>query len=288
MRHCTKTDFGYGGGTAMKIKYIILGLVLFSLTYPRNAVALSEKENKFGFYTDRMFVLNRTIVFNDALNKKINTIGNKVAEALGVQDIKYTFRVVNDPVINAYSAAGGFIYINTGLLDVLESEDELAAVMAHEIVHTSKNHQIDFVYAAHRRAVAGQVAGIVIGTALGIGLGKTVPQSTPTYGYPSYDLTRQMMDLGFKFGEAMGNAMTASMIEGYGKDLELEADALAVQYTEKAGYDPNALVSFFKRLKSIRDRLSIKKDNYTSSLINADPGLEERIKNAEELITKTK
>lgn len=279
----------------MKKRYIILWLILFSLTRPEISIALSEKEGKFGFYTDKTIVSNRTIVLDYALNKRINEIGHKVAKSFGMQDIKYTFRVINDPIINAYSAAGGFIYINTGLLDVLESEDELASVMAHEIVHTSKNHQIDFVYAAHRRAVAGQVAGIVIGAAIGAALGSAMPQPTSTpgsaYGYPSYDysfLTKQMVDLGFQVGEAMGNAMAASMIEGYGKDLELEADALAVQYTKKAGYNPNALVSVFKRLKSIRDRLSISKDSYISSLINAEPGLEERIKNVEDLVTKTK
>ena len=70
------------------------------------------------------------------------------------------------------------------------------------------------------------------------------------------------------------------MIKGYGKKQELEADALAIQYTKRANYDPNALVDVFKRLASIRNSLKINEQNYISSLINAEPGLEERIKQA--------
>ena len=83
---------------------------------------------------------------------------------------------------------------------------------------------------------------------------------------------------------ALGGAMAVCMIKGYGRAQELEADALAVQYTRETGYDPHALVRVFKRLASIRDSLQLNEDNYISSLINAQPGLEERIKQTEKLI----
>ena len=59
-------------------------------------------------------------------------MGNKIKSVSDSHDIQYTFRLLNDPAINALSGPGGFIYINTGLLNVDETDDELAAVMAHE------------------------------------------------------------------------------------------------------------------------------------------------------------
>jgi len=78
--------------------------------------------------------------------------------------------------------------------------------------------------------------------------------------------------------------MSTYMIKGYGKKQELEADSLAIGYIRKAGYDPKAMVSVFKKLISARDKLGIKQD-YTSGLINAEPGLEERLKQAEKNIS---
>lgn len=273
----------------MGMKWIILGSVLILLVFPKIGFTADNKEIKFGFYADRKVLSARTIVFNDALNKRINEIGNRVVKVSDRPDIKYTFRVVNDSTINAYAAAGGFVYINTGLLDVLESEDELAALLGHEIAHISKEHQINFIYAAHQKRVAGTIAGICIGVALAAAgayaMGPAPPSYSPSYGYHQ-QLSSQMVDLGLQAGSALGDAMTVSMIGGYGKKQELEADALAIQYTKKAGYDSDALVNVFKRLISVRDRLRLNEQNYISNLINAKPGLEERIKQAEDLISK--
>ena len=245
----------------MHRKQVFLWLILLSLAFPKFVVALDEKEIKFGFYADRAVAASQTILFNDALVERISEIGNRIVKASGEEDMKYTFRVINDPTINAYSAAGGFIYVNTGLLDILESEDELAAILAHEIAHITNHHQIKFVYSAHRKKVAGQIAGFFFGVVLGAA-GAAAMGPAPSPESPSYStyrqLTQQMVDLGFKVGEAMGYAMAVSMIKGYGKKQELEADRFAIQYTYKAGYDPYALVSVFKKLESIKNRLEYK------------------------------
>lgn len=117
----------------MGVERIILGLILFLFTFPKIAPAEDNEELKFGFYVDREVVSSQTILFNKALNLRIAEIGKRIVKVSDKPDMKYIFRVINDPTINAYSAAGGFAYINTGLLDILESEDELASVMAHEI-----------------------------------------------------------------------------------------------------------------------------------------------------------
>lgn len=111
---------------------MILGLILLLLSFPKVAFTADTKEVKFGFYQDKKVLSSMTVVLNHKLNKRITEIGNRVAKASDKPEIKYTFRIINDPTINAYAADGGFVYINTGLLDVLESEDELAAILGLE------------------------------------------------------------------------------------------------------------------------------------------------------------
>ncbi len=278
-------------GVIMRAKGVILGLLLFVLAFPKVATTADTTELRLGFYNDKEMLSARTFVFNDTLNKRINKIGNRVASVSGRPDIKYTFRVVNDPTINAYAAAGGFVYINTGLLDILESKDELAALLSHEIGHISEKHQINSIRSAHAKRVAGNVAGFAIGVGLGVA-GAAAMGSGPSSVSPAYvyhqQLTSQVASLGLTTGRALGDTMTVSMIKGYERKQELKADALAIQYTKKAGYKPEALVNVFKRLISIRHRLEYNEKTYISSLINAKPGLEERLKQAENLISKAK
>jgi len=270
-------------------KQIFLVLLLLYLTFPKCALAVSEEEIKFGFYADRQVVASHTILFNDALTKRVSKIGNRIVKALGQRNINYTFRIINDPTINAFSAAGGFIYVNTGLLDVLESKDELAAVLAHEIAHIRNHHQIKFVYAVHRRRIAGEVAGIFLGAALGaLGAAALGPAPSPTSPtYTTYIQNRQqIINVANQASVQFGNSIAIAMIKGYGKKQELEADRFAVLYTYKAGYDPHGLVKVFKKLKSIKDKLEYKDRVRTASFVNAKPGLDERMKHAEAIISK--
>jgi len=269
----------------MRVKRMILCLILGFFVFPRINFAEDNEEIKFGFYTDRAFLSIHTVVFNESLNKRISEIGNRIAKASDRPVIKYTFRVINNPVVNAYSASGGFIYINTGVLDILESEDEVAAILAHEIAHTNKDHQVNFWYSVDRKETQAKIASYLI---IAAALAANIWAQGSMTGLPSHDRSLKLVSLVGHMGSLIGprlvGVMTVSMIKGYGKEQEEEADALAVQYTKKAGYDPNALISVFKKLISIRNRLGINERNYVSSLINAEPGLEERIKQAEELI----
>ena len=267
----------------MRPQRIIIGMALLFWGFSQVGFARTNKEIKLGFYTDREVLSAQTVVFNDTLDKRINNIGNRLVQVSDRPDIEYTVRVINDPTINAYAAAGGFVYINTGLLDILESKDELAAILGHEIAHISKSHQIDFIHSVHQKRAAGSVVGFALAVGLGVaGAAAAGPAPSPTS--PSYSSHQQLSSaltrIGMQTGSLLGEATAISMIKGYGKKQELEADALAIQYTKRANYDPNALVDVFKRLASIRNSLKINEQNYISSLINAEPGLEERIKQA--------
>jgi len=173
------------------------------------------------------------------------------------------------------------------LLDVLESEDELAALMGHEIAHINKSHQIKFLRSTHQKGIfmraLSQAATAAASEAL---VGGVAPASSATYHEQvvAHYLADQATG---RLAASVSEPMLIAMIKGYSREQELQADTLAVQYSSKAGYDPNALVKFFTRLTSFRDKLKAEEPNYISSLINAEPGLEERIRQAEKLISKT-
>lgn len=268
----------------MRRKIASLGSVLFLLAFSKVGFAGdADEEMKFGYYADRVIVSSQTILFSEALSERISEIGNTVAGVSERPGMNYTFRIINDPTINAYSVSGGFIYVTTGLLDILESEDELAGVLAHEIHHTNASHQMKFIYAAYQRRIAGSILGIFFGYLLGAGAAHAVANS-PYYAM-SEQLAQERVRTAVKLGMALGDEIGVWMVKGYGKEQELEADARAVEYTQKAGYDPQALISVFKKLISIRKALGINERNYVSSLINAEPGLEERIRNAELILS---
>lgn len=270
----------------MKVKHVIPNLVFFSVfVFPLISHAEYDEEMKFGFYTDRLFTSTHTILFDEALNKRITEIGNRVAKVSNKPDMKYTFRIVNDPVINAYSTAGGYVYINTGLLDVLESEDELASIIAHEIAHAGKSHGYKFALAGRRSEIAGDILVTLLGFALDVYGGRAFESSDSPVVSARQGVAISGVGI---LGGAIVSETLISMLAGYGKENEIEADTLAVQYTKKAGYNPNAAINVFKKMMSIREKLNISEKNYVSKLINAEPGLEERVRNVEDTISKAK
>jgi len=265
---------------------IVIFIFILSLANISIGKVTRDEEIKFGYAVDRTIVSYYTLLLDDTIIDKISKIGNCIVKVSNKPNIKYTFRVVNDPTINAYSVAGGFVYINTGLLDIIESEDELAAVLAHEIAHISKSHQIKFIQALHKQMFWAKIGESLIYSIV-YGSLETILRNRSTY-YPYMDpLTLQgIQELAAFLGEKIGDAILAAMSNGYNKKIEYEADCLAVKYLIKAGYNPDAMINLFKKLIIIRDKLHLTKENYISNLINAEPGLEARIKHVEDLISK--
>ncbi|HUT03714.1 MAG TPA: M48 family metalloprotease [bacterium] len=135
----------------MRPRLVVWGLFLLLIASPLNARTIKQEETKFGRYVDKQVIAVETILFDEALQKRINEIGDRIVRAAGGPEIAYTFRIVNSPLIGANSAAGGFVYVNTGLLDFARTEDELAAVVAHEVHHIIAGHQIELARTPERK-----------------------------------------------------------------------------------------------------------------------------------------
>lgn len=259
-----------------------------------NCFAFEPLDIEVGNYADRLLASTNVIIYEEPLQNAIEKIGVQVLQ--GVRkispesgNIHFVFRLVDSIEINAYATAGGYLYLTTGLLDAAKSKDEIAFVIAHEMVHSINSHYIKQVRSAHNKKMALMYVTSVGGSVLG-GFASISAFGVPSAGASigsivTGGLARSAVEAPIKmivdFG---GSAIYCAMVSGYGKEKELEADKFGVQYVKEAGYDPRACISFFKRLKLIEDKITIEeKKRQVSNFFNATPGLSERIKLFEEL-----
>ena len=149
---------------------------------------------------------------NSQLNSYVEQIGRRLAANSTRPNIAYTFQVVEDPAVNAFATAGGFIYVNTGLLKTADNEAEFASVLAHEMGHIEGKHLIKQM---RQRAIASGVAtvsGLDRSKAVGIGVQLAL------------NLPRSRQD-------------------------EFDADKRGLANITRTGYAQSAMVSFMKKLQ---------------------------------------
>jgi len=235
----------------------------------------TSEELAIGCALDKQRLLKHILVVDEQASRRLDEIGQSIAKHCGRTDFPFIFRMLNDPQVNAFTTAGGYVYIQSGLLDFCESADELAAVIAHEIVHVSNGHLIKFHDEMRRKAINAEIERILLGALIQGGFAAAGAAS----GNPN--VSSQLEQLGGQFADAAGAVIddtTKASIMGYGKEQELEADRKAVGIMMKAGYDPDALVRFLEKLQGLRDRMIASREPLATALINAEPGLEERVK----------
>ena len=147
----------------------------------------------------------------------VDSIGQFLALTSERPNVKFTFTVLNSPIVNAFALPGGYIYVSRGLLALAGDEAELAGVIAHEIGHVAARH-------GAQRMSSGIMAQ------LGLGLLSILTDSPELSGI------------------AQLGAMAA--IQGYSRDQEFEADMLGVHYLERAGFDTEAMASFLAKMRA--------------------------------------
>ena len=183
-------------------------------------------------------------VVEPELTRYVQSVGQRIVKVSDRQ-LPYEFSVINDSSPNAWALPGGKISINRGLLVELDNEAELAAVLAHEVVHAAARHSAQSM----ERGVFLQGALVATGVAL---------------GDSSY---RDLGVMGANLGAQLTN-------QKYGRDDESEADLYGIRYMVKAGYDPAAAVKLqetFVRLAEGRE------SNWLAGLFASHPPSRARV-----------
>ena len=161
-------------------------------------------------------VLQQTPAYNDQeLQNYVQRIGDSLSIKSHRTNLFYRFTVLDSPDINAFALPGGYIYINRGLMAYLSSEEELAAVLGHEIGHVTARHsvrqysqsQLMSIFSAAVQINSGRTAGDIVGVASG------------------------------------------ALLAGYGREMELEADELGAEYLYQEGYSTEGMMKVLSVLK---------------------------------------
>ena len=165
----------------------------------------------------------------EVIGKKLATVANQTPMSVGYGADKlvpydYHFFIVDDPDVNAFALPGGYIYINKGLLNYVQSDDELAGVIGHEITHAA-HHHVDRLQKEQNK-LTGQMA---------LGMLFTFLAHVPTAD--AFNLIQ-----GFQL-------MALQKVNGFGQSAEKDADHGGVILTEKAGYNPVGMLTFMERLE---------------------------------------
>jgi len=162
------------------------------------------------------------------LNWYVNEVGQSLAQFSTRPETfgGYHFLVLQSKDINAFSAPGGLVLVTRGLIECCQTEDELAAVLAHEIGHVEKLHGL-------RAIRTGRLNSAL--TILAVEGAKNLA------GDDLAEVTKA-------FDESINDITTKLMNSGYSRKLEYEADAAAVAILRKSGYQPGALISMLENM----------------------------------------
>jgi predicted Zn-dependent protease len=137
------------------------------------------------------------------------------------------FTVVEHDSINAFAAPGGFVFVTTAAVRAAKNEDELAAILAHEVAHVVRGHALGSIKKSRWAGVAKEAVN------------------------NSVTLDEQALgELTQVFDGAMNDMMDAIFVKGYSRETEFEADAVGAKIMAHAGYDTNAFVSYLETLRS--------------------------------------
>jgi len=173
-----------------------------------------------------------------AAQSYVNLVGRNLARQVERKDVQWRFAILDTPSINAMAFPGGIVVITRGLYALLTSEDELAAVLAHEIAHVNRRHQWKVIQQQKLVALAGDA----------------VARSDPGRS------AAVVADLGTKL-----------IARGLDKSAEFEADRDGTVIAARAGYDSSALIAVMERLKALKTGAD------TALLFSTHPSPEARI-----------
>lgn len=186
----------------------------------RLMLTTEAQENEMGEKSYREFMAKAAPSRNRVYVGMVERVGRRLAAVAGKPDYKWEFAVVESNEVNAFCLPGGKIVFYTGIMPMFENEAELAVVMGHEIAHAVLRHGGERM----SQAMAANVVGSILGA------------------LTEKDGKREL------YMAAFGGITTVGLILPYSRKHEYEADETGTLFTAKAGYAPDAAVSFWQKM----------------------------------------
>ena len=217
--------------------------------------AAHEGDVKRGNYYDALMRDAYVVYDNPAVTARVNDVGQNVVEASGnPHAFDFRFFVINSSDPTAFAVPGGYVYITSSLLENLRSEDELAAVLAHEIGHVNERHAMKIGMSSGAKTfwrivlAAGSIAAAAY---IGTVVADAMP-ATNALNYSAQQTQMQLVQLSMTATQmstsSLGGRLVVSFYKGYDEEYEFVADDLALKYVQDSGYDPDALIAVLSRI----------------------------------------
>jgi predicted Zn-dependent protease len=241
------------------VTLVALCFTLF-VSLPTTAIASMtvKEEQELGDKLAREIQQKLDMVNDPLVREYVNEIGRHIIEAAQDRRFDYRFYVVKEQEPNAFAIPGGHIFISSGLIRLVDTEDELAGVIGHETGHSVLRH-IDKAIARAKRISLVTLAAVIAGAFL----------SKDAKGAAT--LTTGAM------------AMAQSLMLKYSRENEVEADHKGMKYLTDAGYDSQAMVVFLKKIYRWQRFSSSDVPTYLAT----HPGIDSRIAYLSDTFTTT-
>lgn len=195
---------------------------------------------------------------NPALIAYVNQVGQKVVPPAAQVQMPFRFFILRDSRPNAFALGSGQIYIHMGLLSSLESEDQLAMILAHEATHVVNRHLLQHVRSLKTKTVAAKIVSTVV---------------TPPAVYFGGGLLANLFNLGLSL-------TYAAAVSGYSRELEEEADREGMRQVVRAGYNVQEVPRIFDLMLAEQEDPGAVKTFFYSS----HPANRERSRYTQELL----
>ncbi len=163
------------------------------------------------------------VVRDGQLPRVLERVGTRLADASGRTDQNWEFALLANQVPNAFVLPGGKVAVHTGILPLMDNEEQLSAVIGHEVGHVVGRHASERV--SQQLAASGALL------------------LAQWYFWGEFDSTTRRLIFA-----ALGAGVSYGILMPYSRQHEYEADTLGVQYMAKAGYDPNAAAGFWQNM----------------------------------------
>lgn len=206
-----------GSHLSIALALVLAGCAVNPATGRRELMLVSEnQEVQMGLDADPQITASYGLVDDPELQEYVSELGLRIAEVSERPQLPWSFKVVDDPIVNAFALPGGFIYVTRGILAHFNTEAELAGVLGHEVGHVTARHGASQMSRQQFQQLA-LVGGMVF--------------------------SERVRDYG---GLIMGGLQIMNL--SYSRGDESESDRLGLRYIDRLGYDADAMVGVFQML----------------------------------------